>query len=198
MEKSGIRHCGTMTIETKRLVLRRLRVDDAGAMFKNWASDPDVTAFLRWPPHQNVDLTELLLSKWEEQYEKDDYYQWGIELKEISEVIGTISVISINPEIEECAIGYCIGKAWWHRGIMTEALNAIIRFLFEVVEFNRIMARHDVRNPHSGAVMRNCGMQFEGLLRSASRNNQGICDVGQYAILRSDYDKNPDEGRGLK
>ena len=51
---------------------------------------------------------------------------------------------------------------------------------------NRIEARHDPNNPHSGAVMRKCGMRYEGTSRQADRNNQGICDCARYAILRSD------------
>ncbi len=180
-------HCGTKTIETKRLLLRRLSADDADAMFRNWASDPDVTKYLTWPPHENAEATRSLLADWSAQYENDKYYQWGIELKEIGEVIGTISVVGMKEDINMAHIGYCIGKSWWHQGIMTEALNAVIFFLFNDVCCNRIESRYDVNNPHSGDVMKKCGMTFEGILRSADKNNQGICDVGQYAILQSDY-----------
>ena len=57
-------HCGTGTIETERLLLRKLRADDAEAMFRNWASDPEVTRFLTWPPHKSADFTRELLSEW--------------------------------------------------------------------------------------------------------------------------------------
>ena len=110
-------------------------------MFHNWASDPEVTKFLTWPPHKSAELTRTLLEEWSKEYEKDDYYQWGIELKSLGEVIGTISVVGMKETIDMAHIGYCIGRAWWHQGTM----------------------------------------------RAADRNNQGICDVGQYAILRSDY-----------
>ncbi|MCR4906509.1 MAG: GNAT family N-acetyltransferase, partial [Clostridiales bacterium] len=71
-------------------------------------------------------------------------------------------------------IGYCIGRAWWHRGIMSEALAAVMDFFFDRVEANRIETRHDVRNPRSGLVMQRCGMHYEGCMRSADRNNQGL------------------------
>ena len=177
-------HCGTKRIETKRLILRSLTVEDADAMFRNWASDPEVTKFLTWPPHESVEATRTLLSEWSKEYEKPDFYQWGIELKSLGEVIGTISVVGMREEIDMVHIGYCIGKAWWHQGMMTETLGAAITFLFNDVKCNRIESRYDTNNPHSGAVMKNCGMQFEGILRAADKNNQGICDVGQYAILR--------------
>ena len=180
-------HCGTKAIETKRLRLRQLSVSDAEPMYRNWASDPEVTKFLTWPPHESVEGTKTLLAEWKKEYEKADYYQWGIERKSLGEVIGTISVVGMKESIEMAHIGYCIGRAFWHQGIMTEALGAVISFLFNEVKCNRIESRYDTNNPHSGEVMKKCGMQFEGIMRAADRNNQGICDVGQYAILRSDY-----------
>ena len=83
-------------------------------------------------------------------------------------------------------IGYCLGRAWWRRGIMSEALKAVTDYMFDTVEVNRVEARHDPRNPNSGKVMQECGMKYEGTLRSADRNNQGICDACYYALLRSE------------
>ncbi len=136
-----------------------------------------------------MEITRQLLSAWSKEYINDHYYQWGIELKAIKEVIGTISVVSQKDEIEMVHIGYCIGQSWWHQGIMTEALGALIDFFFREVGCNRIESRHDTNNPHSGDVMKKCGMKLEGIKRSADINNQGICDVAEYAILRSDYVK---------
>ena len=179
-------HCGTKTIETKRLVLRQLRADDADAMYANWASDPDVTEFLTWQPHESVEATCELLESWVARYADGSFYQWGIELKSLGEVIGTISVVSMDERIDMLHIGYCIGKPWWRQGIMTEAFSAVIDYLFDEVGCNRIESVYDVENPHSGDVMRKCGLSFEGVQRSADRNNRGICDIGRYAILRSD------------
>ena len=180
-------HKGTKPIETERLILRRAVLEDAGAMFRNWASDPQVTKYLTWPPHASVEVTQKRLEFWLEEYEKADHYQWMIELKELGEPIGSISVVRHNDQIEEAEIGYCLGCRWWHQGIMTEALTAVIGYLFSEVGMNRVAARHDPNNPHSGGVMRKCGMQYEGTMRSADRNNQGICDLAQYSILRSEW-----------
>ena len=72
---------------------------------------------------------------------------------------------------------------------MTEALSAVIAYLFDEVGMNRIAARHDPNNPHSGGVMRKCGMKYEGTNRACDRNNQGICDAAQYSILRGEWQK---------
>ena len=155
-------------------------------MFRIWASDPEVTKFLTWPPHANIGVTQTVLECWLAEYEKADYYQWMIVLREIGEPIGSISVVRQNDAVEEAEIGYCIGSAWWHKGIMSEALSAVTEYLFTEVGMNRIAARHDPNNPHSGGVMRKCGMVYEGTTRASDKNNQGICDAAHYAILRRD------------
>ena len=182
-------HKGTQTIETSRLILRRAVRDDAEPMFRNWASDPEVTKYLTWPTYEKVETAHQILDLWACEYEKPNYYQWMIVLKELGEPIGSISVVRQNDRVEEAEIGYCIGSNWWHKGIMTEALNAVIEYLFTEVGMNRVAARHDPNNPHSGGVMRKCGMKYEGTHRACDRNNQGICDAAQYAILRSEWKK---------
>ena len=180
-------HKGTQPIETSRLILRRAIREDAEAMFRNWASDPEVTKYLTWPTYEKVETAYQILDRWASEYEKPNYYQWMIVLKELGEPIGSISVVRQNDRVEEAEIGYCIGSRWWHKGIMTEALTAVIEYLFTEVGMNRVAARHDPNNPHSGGVMRKCGMKYEGTHRACDRNNQGICDAAQYAILRSEW-----------
>lgn len=182
-------HKGTQTIETSRLILRRAIREDAEPMFRNWASDPEVTKFLTWPAHSSIAVSEMVIRSWFQEYEKESYYQWMIVLKELDEPTGSISVVRQNDRVEEAEIGYCIGRQWWHKGIMTEALSAVIEYLFTEVGMNRVAARHDPNNPHSGGVMRKCGMKYEGTNRACDRNNQGICDAAQYSILRSEWKK---------
>lgn len=185
-EPRELRNSGTQTIETDRLILRRFCVDDAQAMYVNWANDPEVTKFLTWQPHKDMDETENLLIDWEAHYEDGSYYNWAIELKELGEPIGSITVVERGEKTKRAHIGYCIGLPWWHQGIMSEALAAVIDFLFKE-GYQRIDSRHDPRNPHSGDVMKKCGMQYEGTLRNYDRNNQGVCDACFYAILKEDY-----------
>ena len=178
-------HKGTVTIETPRLLLRRAEIQDADAMYKNWASDSDVTKFLTWPPHESPAASEEIIAKWIAEYQKKDFYQWMIVLKEIDAPIGSLIAVS-DERTESAQIGYCIGKEWWHQGIMPEALGAVMDFLFDEVGFNRVEARHDPNNPNSGKVMAKCGMKYEGTHRQADRNNQGICDYSYYGLLASD------------
>lgn len=182
-----MKNCGTQRIETDRLILRRYKIEDADAMYKNWASDSEVTKFLTWQPHPSVDVSRSIIEDWLKKYSDEKYYQWAIVLKDNgNEPIGGISVVHMNEDISMVHIGYCLGRAWWRRGIMSEALKAVTDFMFDTVEVDRVEARHDPRNPNSGKVMQKCGMKYEGTLRSADRNNQGICDACYYALLRSE------------
>ena len=180
-------HCGTQYIETERLILRKFSVSDAEAMFRNWASDPEVTRYLTWPPHASAEISREVIEYWIGSYARKNYYHWAIILKSHGiDPIGSISAVNMNDDISMVHIGYCIGRDWWHQGIMSEALKAVMDFFFDQVGANRIESRHDPRNPHSGMVMKKCGLKYEGTLRSSDRNNQGICDACWYALLRSE------------
>ncbi len=125
-------HVGTQYIETDRLILRRFERSDAPAMFDNWANDDEVTKYLTWPTHTDVSVTEGILGEWVPQYEDDTFYNWAIVLKDNGpEPVGNISVVRWEKDGQVPVVGYCLGRRWWRQGIMTEALGAVIAFLFE-------------------------------------------------------------------
>ena len=180
-------HKGTQTIETDRLILRKFTMDDAENMYNNWANSSKVTEFLSWPPHESVDVSRQVLTSWIESYANDNYYSWGIELKEIGQVIGSIAVMSISERHGFCEIGYCLGDKYWNIGLMTEALNGVVDFLFNEVNFHRICARHAINNIGSGKVMEKVGMQLEGIQREAHFNNDGTySNMRVLSILKKD------------
>ncbi len=177
---------GTQPISTRRLLLRPFRSEDAEDMYTNWASDPEVTRFLTWMPHRSAQVSRMLLDNWVPRYEDGGFFNWAMEWKETGRVIGNISVVRLEEETESADIGYCLSKAFWGRGLMPEALRAVMDYLFDTVELRRITACHDVNNPKSGRVMEKAGMKKEGVFRGGGRNNLGICDAVWYAALRKD------------
>lgn len=179
-------HIGTKNIETERLLLRKFQMSDAELMFNNWASDDDVTKFLTWTSHENIEQTKQILKLWIDQYQNKNFYQWAIVLKNIDEPIGSIGVVKNNDDINMVHIGYCIGKKWWGSGFTSEAFKAVIKYFFTKTDVIRIEAVHDVNNSNSGKVMQKCNMKYEGVLRKAGINNQGICDICSYSIISED------------
>ena len=180
-------HKGTVRIETDRLLLRQFEIEDAQAMYRNWASEDEVTKFLTWPTHPNVEVTKAVLQSWIDDYSKPEFYCWGIELKEIGEPIGNISVVRHNENVASAELGWCMGTHWWGQGIMPEAGKAVLEFLFNEVGVNRVAAVHATDNPKSGRVMQKIGMTYEGTLRAAGKCNQGIIDEVWYSILSDEY-----------
>lgn len=180
-------HQGTKRLETERLILRRFNTMDAENMYKNWASDTEVTKFLTWPVHASVEVSKNIITTWEKDYTLSEYYQWCIELKTTGEAMGSISVVHVINNISALEIGYCIARDYWGLGIASEAFTAVISYLFNEVRANRIEARHDVNNPASGKVMEKCGLVKEGIKRQGDRNNVGICDVAIYGLLKEDW-----------
>lgn len=182
-----MKHLGTKRIETEHLILRKFTQDDAEDMFKNWASDNEVTKYLTWPAHSSVEVSKRLIDMWEKDSESLNYYQWCIELKERGEAIGSISIVHFNEDINAVEVGYCIGKNFWRHGLTSEAFGALIPFFFVEMQVNRIEARHDLNNPASGKVMEKCSLIREGIKLQGDKNNTGICDMVIYGLVKKDW-----------
>lgn len=179
-----MKHSGTKTIETQRLILRQFCMEDAEQMYHNWASDSQVTIFLTWPTHASVEVTKSVLENWVKEYDKPEIYQWCIATKEKNEPIGSIGVVGCDEKTAAMEIGYCISRAYWQQGITSEAMAAVMKYLIEEVGVARIEAKHDANNPNSGKVMEKCGLKYEGTKIRGGYNNTGICDVKMYAYVK--------------
>ena len=178
-----VKDLGTKRLETERLILRRFTLEDAEKMYENWAGYPEVTKFLTWPTHESAEISRQILKEWVAAYDNPEVYQWCIEEKESGEPVGSIAVVSRNEKAQSCEIGYCISRSRWHKGITTEALAEVMRYLFEEVGVLRLESRHDPKNPYSGEVMKKCGMHYEGTRIRADWNNTGICDCALYGMV---------------
>ena len=178
-------HKGTVEIKTERLLLRRFTLDEAQPMFDRWANDERVSRYLTWDPHGAVEITKMLVEAWCSAYEKPDNYNWAIELD--GEVIGSISVVRTDERSERMDLGYCMGTAWWGKGIMTEAAGAVIDFLFAEVGCNRVEIDHLLANPASGRVAQKCGLTKEGVRREYFNKNGVFHDEVIYGIVRKEW-----------
>ncbi|MBF4691982.1 GNAT family N-acetyltransferase [Fusibacter ferrireducens] len=182
-----IKNQGTVELETNRIILRRFTMEDADAMFNNWASDEEISRYMRWPFHRQVAETKQIINSWLELYKRENFYLWGIVLKETNTLVGSINLFAVN-EFDACGdVGYCIGRAFWGKGIASHALQAVIEYAFNTIGFNRIESYHAIQNPASGKVMSNVGMQFEGSAKQKYRSNQGYEDCNMYAIIKEAY-----------
>lgn len=185
-EACSLHHLGTVTLNTPRLRLRQYTLGDAQAMFEHWAGDPEVTKTLLWETHPDADYTRRLLAGWITAYHTGRSYHWVIEKD--GGIIGDISLVKWSAIDLSGEIGYCLSKAYWNQGIMTEALISVMRFLFQEVGFLRLYLRHATDNPASGRVMEKAGLRKEGvMLQSMRHKGGGFTDVALYAALRDPW-----------
>ena len=183
-------HLGTQTLETPRLILRKITLQDSESLYK-YASNKNVTKYMTWSAHKDINETKGLVTKWTQQYEENTFYHWAIALKETNEVIGLIGIAILTDNTLRAELGYWIGEEFWGQGIMTEALNKIIQFLFEKVNLNVICANHVPENPASGKVMQKANMLYEGTIKkSCLLSNGTITDRVTYSITKEDYFNN--------
>ena len=66
-------HMGTIRIGTNRLILRRFTIEDADVMYRNWASNDEVTKYLTWPTHTSPDVTRKVLEEWISRYDEPNF-----------------------------------------------------------------------------------------------------------------------------
>lgn len=116
-------------IESERLILRNLDLEDAPCMYEAWASDEEVTKFLTWKPHKSVEDTRKVLEGWVKEYENQGTYRFGLVEKESGELIGMIDVIGYHHE--NPVLGAALARSHWNRGYITEALKTFTSFLFQ-------------------------------------------------------------------
>lgn len=179
-------HKGTIKLETDRLILRQFQLADAEAMFHNCWSDFDVWKWTSYDVMVSVDdvITKngLFTDWWLGLYANANRYNWAVVLKSTNQPIGRIFVINLSEDTADCEITYEIGKKWWNKGLMTEALKEVIYFLFREVGIKRIIAYHAKENPASGKVMKHIGMKFFKTVSNGYRCNAGTFDSHYYEI----------------
>ena len=175
-------------LETERLILRPIRKSDAEDLYA-YASDAEVARYVLWRRHETVRDSKTQIRCLLRQYRRGQPGSWAIEEKKSGRMIGTVGFMWVSPESRSAECGYSLSRAYWNRGIMTEALQELLRFSFETVGLNRIEAQHDVQNPASGRVMQKCGMTREGVMRSRVFNKGIPADTAVYSILKSDHDR---------
>jgi len=148
---------------TVRLSGQRTRVEDAPAAFAAYASDPEVTRYLKWRAHEHVDtLAEFFRLRADDWDQSRPHFSWVLRLHEGEAVAGTIGCI---PDGGKMMFGYALAKKHWGQGLMAEALRHLVDWTLAQPEYFRAWAFCDVENPASVRVMEKAGMTHEGVLR---------------------------------
>ncbi len=151
-------------IRTARLLLRLPRLDDAAAIFRAYARDPEVTRYLVWTPKQSMDEVEDFCRRSVAAWSAGAQFPWVITLLGSSDPIGMIDLRMAEHAAE---IGYVLARAEWNKGYMTETVRAVIDAAFALPGICRVWATCDIDNSASARVLEKTGMLREGILRRA-------------------------------
>lgn len=148
--------------ETTRLVARPATEQDAEVIFEQYASDPNVTEYMTWRPHESVEDTLEYIRRCERVWADGTAFPWSLWLKNEEEFAGFIEIRVGATAVD---VGYALKSRFWKKGLMTEALTAVIEWSFSNPEIFRVWATCDTENQGSVKVLEKVGMKREGVLR---------------------------------
>jgi len=175
------------TLETDRLRLRLFNENDVEDLYE-MCSDDLVTKYLPFDTYISIDNANERLEFLKKEYEElITPPVWAIEEKETGKVIGSINFIHVKEEHCYAEVGYLLHRGFWNKGIMTEALNEVIKFGFERMGLNKISVDCDSRNVGSYRVMEKNGLIYEGTLRQQRFNKGEYVDIKVYSMLKEEY-----------
>lgn len=176
----------TNSIHTPRLEIRKLRLSDSVDIY-TYSKDERVAQHVLWTTHKNIEQSANYIRYLLAQYRTGLPASMGIKYKESGKIIGTIGFMKIDIDHSSAEIGYSLKYDMWNKGIMTEALIAMLKFGFFQLGLNRIEAFCELDNPASARILEKVGMSFEGVVRQKFYNKNRFVDVKQYAVLFYDY-----------
>ena len=174
-------------LRTERLLLRAFRETDFDDIHA-YATDDEVVRYMDWGPN-TLDDTHAAVARFSEaqaRWPRPDV-NLAVEHVEDGRVIGSIR-LGVNDEANQAGdLGYCLNRAYWRRGLATEAARAMIDTGFRVLGLHRIWADCDVRNVGSYSVMQKLGMRREAHFRKNKLVRDGWRDSYLYAVLAEDW-----------
>jgi Acetyltransferases, including N-acetylases of ribosomal proteins len=182
-----LKHNGTQTINTERLLLRPFRYTDDDDMLAYWISDQKIQSLYSEPTYTTKEEVRELLEKYISSYEKADYYRWAIIEKESNICIGQIAIFLVNDKNHFCEIEYALGSKFHRKGFATEAVKAILKFSFNEVNFHKVQVCHKEGNIASQGVIKKCNFTYEGTLRDFFYVDGKYIDRLYYSLLKEEY-----------
>ena len=177
------------TLETDRLTLRQLTLDDAETLFA-LRTNPEVTRYLDHINDENVAATVKLIETIDSRYASGDGINWAITLRNSpassSEIIGVVSLWRIDKVNHRGEAGYMLHPDMWGQGMMTEAFRAVLDYGFKVINLHSVEANTSVGNVASQALLLKCGFVKEAHFRENWYFDGKFFDSLIYCKLASD------------
>lgn len=171
-------------IETERLLLRRVTTDDVNEVFE-LRSNPENMKYIPRPLSKSTDDALKLIAEIEDKIDTNIGINWGITLKDDTKLLGIIGYYRMQPENHRAEIGYILLPEFHGKGIITEAVNQLIKYGFEDLKLHSIEAVIDPENFASEKVLQKCGFVKEAHLKEVLFYEGRFLDSVIYSLLNS-------------
>lgn len=182
-----MRYAAFETLETSNLMLRKFRLSDVDDFYRRVAGNNNVTKYMLFESHQSTEETKWSIEKILSRYKDVDCYTWAIALREDDSIIGRIDLLRLNETESSCSFAYMIGDSFWGQGYGTETLSAILKYAFEKLQMQVVIADHMSENTASGAVMKKAGMRYVQTHVAKYKKTGNVYDADEYRICYRDW-----------
>lgn len=174
-------------IETSRLILKEIVKKNDKEIFDIF-SDKEVMKYYDIEPLDTIEAARKLIQMFDRRFMNKKGIRWGIFLKSNNQLIGTCGYQSVNKQSLRAEIGYELLKKYWKKGLMKEALQAIIEFGFNEMSFNRIQALVEPENRNSIYLLHRIGFKEEGVLKEYEFYKEKYVDLTMLSLLKINCD----------
>jgi aminoglycoside 6'-N-acetyltransferase len=179
-----------LRIETGRLILRPMQMDDVDDLFE-YQSNPEIVRFIPWPrrtPEQVKEAAEKTIATGKfDLVEDNDYIVLVWELKSTGQVIGQSNMGLVSKDNKASNIGWVTHQDFQRQGYALEATRALLGFAFNNFDLHRVIADIDTRVPESAALAEKLGMRREATYLDGEFFKGQWCDMWLYAILKREF-----------
>ncbi len=173
-------------ITTKQLILRGPQPKDLPYVYEI-CSDPEVMRYYGVKPYDSLEKAEKHLDWLASLPKENKGLRWVITLKDEDRYIGDVGFDDYKIQHNRAEVGYILGKEHWGKGIMTEALEAVLKYGFEEMKLNRVQALIDPRNRASLRVVEKQGFKYEGTLRDFELEYGEYIDLEMHSLLARNF-----------
>jgi RimJ/RimL family protein N-acetyltransferase len=171
-------------LETSRLLIRCLRMDDAAAML-DILSDEETVRYWGRPMMTELHQAQAYTRENLRWMEDGHCLYWGIEEKASGKMIGTCTLFKLDSNNRRGEIGYLLNRGYWQKGFMSEALECVFEYAFTVLKLHRLEADTDPENTASIKILERFGFEREGLFRDRWLVNGDWCDSLMLGLVRN-------------
>jgi len=173
------------TLDAGEFLLRAIRPDDAADWYR-YLGDREVTE-LTSSDYDSQAEVDWIIRRFQESFREKTAMRWAIARRDDGVMIGDCGYNHFDWRHRSAVIGYTLSKDYWGRGVMTNAVNAMLRWGFEQLDLNRIEATTNPLNLRSARVLEKHGFVREGTLRDYRFDRGVFRDCSIWGLVRREW-----------